>query len=95
MMTSEDNNPTIQETNRLTLSVVIVEDHIHMKEVVSHALQSSKIATIVELPDSMQSCVESHKQAAVFKIRVNAVVKVVIVDMVDLAMCITIYTSSV
>ena len=38
---------------------------------------------------------ESHKQAAVFKFRVKAVVKVVIVDMVDLAMCITIYTSSV
>ena len=45
MMTAEDNNPAIQETNRLTQSVVIVEDHTHMKDVVSPARHSSKVAT--------------------------------------------------
>ena len=94
MMTSEDNNPAIQETNRMTLSVVIVEYHIHMKEVVSPAQQSSKVATIVELSDTMRSCVESHKQAAMVKIGVKTVVEVVIADMVDLAVCITSYTIS-
>ena len=87
-MTSENNNPAIRETNQLTLSVVIVEDHIHMKEGVSPAPHSSKAATIMELSDTMTSCVESHK--AMVKIGVD----VVTVDMVDLTMCITSYTSS-
>ena len=92
MMISEDNNPAIQETNRLKLSVVIVEDHIPMKEVVSPAPLSSKAAIIVEPLDTMQSCVESHKQAAMVKIGVKAVVEVAIVDMADLAGYITSYT---
>ena len=53
MMISEDNNPAIQETNRLKLSVVIVEDHIPMKEVLSPAPLLSKAATIVEPLDTM------------------------------------------
>ena len=56
-----------------------------MKEVVNPAPLSSKAATIVEPLDTMQSCVESHKQAAMVKIGVKAVVEVAIVDMVDLA----------
>ena len=63
-MTSEDNNPAIQETNRVKLSVVIVEDHIPMKEVVNPAPLSSKAATIVESLDTMQSRVESHAQTS-------------------------------
>ena len=85
MMTSQDINPAIQETNRLKLSVVILEDHIHMKEVASPAPLSSKAATIVEPLDTMQSCVESHKQAAMVKLGVKAVVEVAVVDMADLA----------
>ena len=92
MMTSEDSNPDIQETNRLKLGVVIAEDHIHMKEVASPVPLSSKAATIVELLDTMQSCVESHKQAAMVKIGVKALVEVAIVDMADLAGYITSYT---
>ena len=92
MMYSADNNPAIQETNRLKLSVGIVEDHIPMKEVVSPAPLSSKAATIVEQLDTMQSCVESHKQAAIVKIGVKAVVEVAIVDMADLGVYITGYT---
>ena len=89
-MTSEDNTPAIQETNRLTLSVVIVEDHIHTKEL--EILLLSKVATIAELSDTMQCCVESYKQTAT--VGVKAVVKVVIAYMVDLAVCITSYTIS-
>ena len=43
--------------------------YIHMKEVVSPVPLSSKAATIVEPLDTMQSCVESHKQAAMVKNR--------------------------
>ena len=92
MMTSVDNNPAIQETNRLKLSVVIVEDHIPMKEVVSPVPLSSEAATIVEPLDTMQRCVESHKQAAMVKIGIKAVVEVAIVDMADLAVYTTSYT---
>ena len=45
-----------------------------------------------ETLDTMQSCVESHKQAAMVKIGVKAVVEVAIVDMADLAGYITSYT---
>ena len=94
-MISENKNPANQETHRLTLSVVIVADHIHdVNEVGSPALLLSKVATIAELSNTMQSCVESHKQTAMVKIVVTAVVEVAIADMVDLAVGVTSYTIS-
>ena len=92
MIISENKNPAIQETNRLILSVVIAADPIHTKEAVSPAPRSSSVVTTAELWDTTRSCVESHKQTAMVKIGVKAVVEVAVVDMADLAVYITSYT---
>ena len=96
MMTSEDNNPAIEKTNRLR-RVVIVADHIHMKEVGSPALLLSKVSTSCHNCGTVghyANCVESHTHTAIVKSRVKAVRKVVIAYMVDLVGCITSYTLS-